>query len=317
VAPNPHFTNPQRVVSFQIHFAADRVAVSRKISNVRLRNLAIQLARHLPLRVKRWVHGSRVLDRLARRSFTTLVGDGETAAIVAGPMRGILLVTSEHVSHAHLSGTYELDVLQAVEQLVRDGDVCYDLGASIGYLSLLMARRARAVFAFEPAPHAAAEIRRHADANGFAHITIVPQPVSDSPRLVQFALTDAAYGSSISDGTTDWPSLELLTTTLDAFVADHPFPDFVKIDVEGFEGHVLEGARTVLARGITTWCIELHSTGASRHVVSLLTEYGYEVTALDGAPFSLSDSVIAGELQVIASAPRRVSSADPGMQERS
>jgi len=269
------------------------------------------------VRLKSWVHGHRGLHRLARRSFSSLAGDGETAEIVSGPLRGILLVTSEHVSHAHLSGTYELDVLEAIDRNVRDGDVCYDLGASIGYLSLLMARRAREVYAFEPAPHAAAEIRRHVAANGFSHVTVVPHPVSDEPKRVRFALTDVAYGSGISEGSTPWPSIELTTITLDAFVADNSFPDFIKVDVEGFEGHVLEGARSVLARGLTSWCIELHNDGAARHVVSVLTEYGYEVTTLNGAPFIIHGAVIAGELQVVALAPRRASSTDKASQASS
>ncbi|WP_284352869.1 FkbM family methyltransferase [Roseisolibacter agri] len=270
-----------------------------------LRSIAVTIARVLPRGVKQWVHGRRSLDRLARRSFASLSGAGSTAVIAGGPLAGVKLVTGEHVSHAHLNGTYEEDVLRAVDREVRAGDVCYDLGASIGYLSLLMARRARQVYAFEPAPHAAAEIRRHSAANGFAHIEVVGLPVSDRPRNVTFALTDVAYGSAIVDGKTQWPTLDLTATTLDQFAQDHELPDFVKIDVEGEEGRVLEGARTLLERGTMTWCIELHNAPVARHVLELLEAHGYVVETLDGQRFAVHGDVIAGDVQIVARAPRR------------
>jgi len=78
-------------------------------------------------------------------------------------------------------------------------------------MSLLMARRARHVYAFEPAPHAANELRKHVRSNGFDNITLVPTPVSDSHRPVVFSLTDNAYGPRIVEGPSRWP-ISTLTT---------------------------------------------------------------------------------------------------------
>jgi FkbM family methyltransferase len=218
-------------------------------------------------------------------------------------MAGMRLAVSPHISHVHIRGISELETLIALERLVRPGQICYDLGASIGYMSLLMARKARHVYAFEPAPHAAEEIRRNAAANGLTNITIVPAPVTDNIREVEFALTDVAYGSSIAHGQSMWPKLRLITTTLDDFVRDHPPPDLLKIDVEGEEGHVLQGATELLKAGRTTICCELHSSEAARTVLTLLTHYGYTATTLSGAPLALPENVIPGELQIVA-APR-------------
>jgi FkbM family methyltransferase len=215
-------------------------------------------------------------------------------------MQGMRLAVSVHISHAHIRGVSELSTLTALDKLVQPNHICYDLGASIGYMSLLMARTARHVFAFEPAPHAAREIRRNATANGLSNVTIIPTPVSDTVAAVEFAITDVAYGSAISRGQSNWPTLKLTTTTLDNFILDHPAPDLVKIDVENEEGRVIQGATRLLSTKRPVICCELHSTPVARTVVDILIDHGYEVTTLSGEPFRVSDDIVPGEVQVIA-----------------
>jgi FkbM family methyltransferase len=266
------------------------------------RALTVWAARRTPDSVRQWIHSSRFLERLARRTFAGAMRlDGQNATIPAGPMAGIRVAVGEHVSHAHLNGTYERETLEAVDALIQPGFICYDLGASIGYISLLMARKAKHVYAFEPAPHAAAEIRRQMAANGFENFTIITDPVSDSRRQVEFALTDVAYGSRIrQDPQSQWPTLKLTCTTLDEFIAGHPFPDFVKIDVEDEEGRVIAGAPKLLAERRTAFCCELHSQSSAEQVTAAFARHRYRVTTLAGEPFRLERPIISGEVQVIA-----------------
>lgn len=266
-----------------------------------LRSLTIKAAQLTPKFIKNAVHRNRFFDRLSRKAFEgAMAADGGIVRIESGPLAGVNLSVSEHVSHAHISGAYELETQRAIDGLVRPDSICYDLGASIGYLSLLMARKARQVYAFEPAPHAIEEIKKHAAANHFENIQVVPSPVSDGERTVEFSLTDTAYGSCITEAETRWPTLKLTTITLDDFAATHSFPDFIKIDVEGEEGRVLEGARSILREKKTSFCCELHSEAAARHVQGILLEYGYSITTLDEQPFQITDAIIAGEVQIIA-----------------
>lgn len=266
-----------------------------------LRSIAVHAARRTPKFVKAWVHRNRFFDRLSRKVFSGLMSSGGGVLTVkSGPLAGVRLIASEHVSHAHASGTYEIETQRAIDGLIEPGSVCYDLGASIGYLSLLMARKAKQVYAFEPAPHAVDEIRKHMAANGFDNIEIITSPVSDRERSVEFALTDVAYGSGITEQETEWPTLKLTTITLDNFASTHPSPDFIKIDVEGEEGRVLEGARSILRERKVLICCELHSEEAARHVQSVLAEYDYRITTLDGEPFQIAGAVVAGDVQVIA-----------------
>jgi FkbM family methyltransferase len=266
-----------------------------------VRSPIILATRLAPRFIKSWIQGNPLLYHAVRKTFSFFVSlDGSTVTIESGPMQGMTLVVGEHVSHAHIRGTYELDTQLAVDRLVSPGFICYDLGASIGYLSLLMARKAKLVFAFEPAPHAAAEIRKHAASNGLGNISIVPSPVSDGVRTVRFSLNTNAFGSRIAEAHSKRPTVALTTITLDDFVKTNPSPDFVKIDVEDEEARVLRGARSILGERKATICCELHSEKSAREVQEILSEYGYKLTDLHGRAFAIPDPVVPGDLQVLA-----------------
>jgi FkbM family methyltransferase len=192
------------------------------------------------------------------------------------------LVVSPHISYAYLSGEYEAKTTEQIDRLVQSGFVCYDLGASIGYMTLLMARKARHVYSFEPAPHAMRELEQNVAANRLVNVTTVAAPVSDSPRVVEFALTDNAYGSSIANPNSDkWPKIRLTCVRLDDFVESHELPDFIKVDVEAEEGRVLEGSRAILKRSKPIIYCELHTPECAEHVYRILTEYGYRWEMID------------------------------------
>jgi FkbM family methyltransferase len=163
--------------------------------------------------------------------------------------------------------------------------------------------KAAHVYCFEPAPHAAQEIHKHMGVNGFENYSVIPDPVSNTKRPVRFALTEVSYGSGIVDAETRWPVLELASVTLDEFAASHEFPDFIKIDVEGEEDQVLEGARTILEKRRTLICCELHTNEDAERVSSLLSEYGYRLTTLDGGPFCIPGEIRSGDEVLVLAYP--------------
>ena len=198
-----------------------------------MRATVIAATRLTPTFIKKRIQENPWIYHFFRRIFSFFVGlEGNTVVIESGPLQGMILVVDEHVSHAHIRGSYELETQLAIDKMVSPGFICYDLGASIGYLTLLMARKAKMVYAFEPASLAAAEILKHAAANHLENITIVPSPVSDVVRTVRFSRNSNAYGSRIAEDQSKWPTVELTTITLDDFVRANPAPDFIKIDVE-------------------------------------------------------------------------------------
>lgn len=265
-----------------------------------MRRIALSLAQRLPQPLKDFIHGHQRIDNFLRGIYGALVrSSGDLAVIASGPNAGLKLRVSEHTSHAHIRGAYELDVQEALARLVRPAMVCYDLGASIGYLTLLMARQARRVYAFEPSPVAVAEMRANLEANRFQHVEVIPHPVSDRRQSVPFAITDNAYGSGIARGETRWRTILVDAITLDEFALTHEPPDLIKIDIEGEEANALRGAARLLAETHPLICCELHGREAAEQVVEILTGHGYTVTHLDGSAFSIPAEIVPGNLQVI------------------
>jgi FkbM family methyltransferase len=244
-----------------------------------IQSLAVRSASLLPRGFKRWLHRQKMLDVVSRRLYGSLVSG--VATVESGPLAGLSLQAGPHISHAHIRGTYEIGTQQAIAKTVQSGWICYDVGASVGYLTLLMARKASHVFSFEPAPHAAAVLAQQVEINGFKdRVTLVPNAVSDVPKTVHFRLTDNAYGSRIVE-----TGLEVKAISLDDFAAANGVPNFIKMDIEGEELRALQGARKLL-RERPALCIEIHSSQLAVEVNKLLSEYNYYVELIEDSGLS-------------------------------
>jgi FkbM family methyltransferase len=123
-----------------------------------------------------------------------------------------------------------------------------DVGAHVGYFSLLAARQVGPtgkVFSFEPDPINFELLERNINLNGYTNITAVNAAVADavgSRTLFQTTL-DSGRHSTYHHGLPESGSVEVDTWTLDAFIEtkDWPVIDLVKVDVEGAEVDVLNG----------------------------------------------------------------------------
>jgi FkbM family methyltransferase len=196
-----------------------------------------------------------------------------------------------------------------------------DVGAHDGLLTLPLARLPGArVLAFEPLPSAHArlaaacaglanvELRREAlgAAPGRLMLSV---PVVDGVPAEQWASLAKDYGAFASV-TTEAHAVEVITIdSLDLSDVTH-----MKVDAEGFEQEVLEGARATLSRCRPVLSLELeerHRAGATRDVPALLAALGYETRFwLDGAmrPLAAFD---AATMQVASPDPAVFGASDP------
>lgn len=111
-----------------------------------------------------------------------------------------------------------------------------DIGANIGVMSMIFAKRAGRVIAFEPAPRAIPMLK--ANTEKLANVEIMQVALSNRAGTAFFDEAAELDISSLSDS-----GIEVATTTLDALRLK---PDVIKIDVEGYEHRVLEGATETL-----------------------------------------------------------------------
>lgn len=196
---------------------------------------------------------------------------------------------------------YEPDVSLAMARMLRPGDGFADVGANIGFFSVLaghLVGPAGQVLAFEPDPRNRARLEVNLGANDLRNVTVTDRVAGARPGPVQFYLNrDDTGGSAMWDpglfpgneASRANPSpMTLFGTTLDAALGERGIiPRVVKIDTEGAEHAVLTGAAGLLGRSAVPYVIaELHAFGLERMGASqqalraLMKGFGYDTFAL-------------------------------------
>jgi len=139
-----------------------------------------------------------------------------------------------------LTGILPPELPNAVlNDVTKSGMVCVDVGASIGYTAMIMARKARVVYAFEPEPRAYAQLVRNVALNGF-NVRTEQKACSDQDGTADLyvAGVSSEYSSFRPSGMRGRTE-RVPTIRLDSWLPEPP--DLVKIDVEGAEWQVLRG----------------------------------------------------------------------------
>jgi FkbM family methyltransferase len=192
-----------------------------------------------------------------------------------------------------LNGTYEREQTALFEQLIRPGDTVLDVGANIGYYTLLAAvlvGPTGRVHSFEPEPRNAGFLRRHAEINRMRRVTVQQAAVSDRAGTARFD-----FGSGSGTGhLADAGALEVRTLRLDDYCAEHGLaPSAVKIDVEGAEMSVLQGARGMLERHRPVVFLSTHGAEVHRASLAFLRGLGYRVAPILGGDVETTSEVLA------------------------
>jgi FkbM family methyltransferase len=153
-------------------------------------------------------------------------------------------------SSIYFTGGFEADATSKLRQIVREGDTVLDVGANIGFHTLLFAQLVGdtgRVVAFEPMRCAWQKLVRNIELNPglAARIRLEKVVVSDLPRaceIVKFNTSWPLFGPRA-------PAVEeqVESVTLDDYVGHRGLHiDFLKVDVDGFEARVLRGAEQLL-----------------------------------------------------------------------
>lgn len=193
------------------------------------------------------------------------------------------------------TGVYEPGLFRLLPDLVPAGGMCLDVGANVGAISLMLARRVGTggrVVAFEPAPPNLLRLRANLELNPqlAARIEVHARGVGAHPDTLYWREEPGNPGNGMLGATGDLP---VPITTLDTCAAELGWQrvDFIKIDVEGMELEVMQGGRELLARHRPTLYFESlarfrrrgdGSDGCSR-IHALLGELGYELQYVTSA----------------------------------
>ena len=176
--------------------------------------------------------------------------------------------------------SYEPHVTAALARYLLPGSVVVDVGANIGYYTLLAATKigpSGKVIAFEPSRENCALLQRSLVANHVTNVVLVPFAVADLDGAVRYGMDDSNGRITLDDR----PELrQVRAVTLDRALAREPRLDVVKIDIEGAEGRALRGMRGLLLRHRPVVCAEF-TPGALPRVSGVTPEeYLDELRAL-------------------------------------
>jgi len=173
----------------------------------------------------------------------------------------------------YASGNNELPVQQALVDHLRAGSVFYDIGANVGFLTVLAARlvgQQGKVYAFEPVPSNAAYVRRNAEANHFEQVHVIEKAASNASGTGVLNLAKYSGGAALALANVEAPpdadgTLQVEIVTIDGLIDQGVLrpPDVVKIDVEGAELEVLMGMEATLKQYRPVVIVELDGANAS------------------------------------------------------
>lgn len=150
-------------------------------------------------------------------------------------------------------GQYESEHSQMMLSMIRPADVVFDVGANIGWYSILMAKRipSAQVHSFEPIPGTFARLRENIALNGLANVQAHNWGLSDAEKDLTFYFepnfTVRASSANLADSPESAQKITCRVRPLDDMIGEiAPRVDFIKCDCEGAELFVFQGAKKVL-----------------------------------------------------------------------
>lgn len=218
---------------------------------------------------------SRTLPgRLVRYPFH-LIPRNLALPVLQGPLRGQKWIVGSHL-HGCWLGSYESETQMCIAREVQPGSVFFDVGANVGFYSLLAALRVGAgrVYAFEPLPANIVFLRRHLELNGIRNVEVLQLAISDREGTAPFAReTTRAMGKLEAGG-----NLTVEISSLDQLIADARVapPDCIKMDIEGGEFRALTGATRCFREHRPKLFLATHGKTVHDDCCRLLTSWEYD-----------------------------------------
>ncbi len=153
-------------------------------------SLASFIARSLPLPLKQALYRFPALARFIRVTINAAVDEGlSVIEVAAGDLKGYKIQLNLKAEKSRWLGTYEPELQAAMREFLRPGMIVYDVGANIGYITLLMAHNVGArgrVFAFEALPVNVERARNNISLNNLSNVSIISAAVLDKTAPVSF-----------------------------------------------------------------------------------------------------------------------------------
>lgn len=216
--------------------------------------------------------------KAVKTALTSMIPTGLPLPILTGPLRTRWWITGAAAGVGkglsvlvNRSEPQQLSIARATVQ-AKEECICFDIGANVGFYTLLFSMHCKHVFAFEPLPRNVGYLVRMCRLNRLENVTVLPFAVSDRAEFLSFQ-----EGENCALGRLDAGGNQPVSTiSCDEFISRYGVtPSVLKVDVEGAELSVLKGASRLLSEKKPTVFLSTHGKSQRSDCLALLSEFGY------------------------------------------
>ena len=234
------------------------------------------------------------------RRLSQMRGGASVIVPLCGPMAGYRMLLDVQAGHRRYAlGTYEPEITALIQSTLKGGETVMDVGANIGYFTLLMARQVGPkgrVIAFEPLPTVFELLRENLRLNNllWAHAECKAVTDHDGETRMQ---SESGNPLSFTACVAEEGDFVVATVSMDRYVeaASLTRLDLIKIDVEGAEDAVIRGMTKSLQRFRPVVLVEIHANdGQKSEALERLEGAGYRLSRVDPTGLSPCDTRACG-----------------------
>ena len=189
-------------------------------------------------------------------------------------------------SEIALYGIREPESTKMIQKVVKDGDVVLEIGANRGYYALMESKlvgKNGKVYCIEPLPENVEHLKKNIELNGYNNMEVYQLAIGDKNGTASMSISSHSNLGSLMDKKDSRivGSLKVKLVTLDNFLKEKRFPDFIRMDVEGYEYNIIKGMMNVLkSNKPLKMFIEVHphimNKGQTTFVLKSMMEHGFK-----------------------------------------
>ena len=188
-----------------------------------------------------------------------------------------------------LRGEYALTRVSEIREAVKEGDVVIDIGANIGYFTVLLANLVGPggkVYAFEPDPRNFYLLQRTIARNGWTHVIAEQKAVSNEAGELLLYQTQS-WASNTLTPDAHISTVKVQVVNLDDFLSDEPHISFIKMDMDGSEPLAIQGMAQLIQLSPGLRLLAEYEPGNLKRYLSdpldfitIAREHGLKLTAI-------------------------------------
>ncbi|MBI2135145.1 FkbM family methyltransferase [Candidatus Woesearchaeota archaeon] len=185
-----------------------------------------------------------------------------------------------------LDGIREPESTKIIKKIIKERGTVVDIGANIGYYALmesqLVGKKGR-VYAIEPVPDNIASLKKNIGLNDYSNIEVFQMGIGEKNKTAKMNITSYSNWHSFLHQRNVIGKLDVKVVTLDNFLKNRKYPDFIRMDVEGYEFQILKGMKNTLKKKKPLKLfIELHphimNKSQTKFLLKTLKDNGFETS---------------------------------------